>query len=330
MNKTDPVKSIRAGMAALLIPVLFIVLTGASFFESEVELDTKEHVIYQHADIDDVSGVAGNGRNGGCYALTGAVGEKNKNNRKFELLSDASGGTSISCTVSDEDMIAVVSQLTPGDRVTVYGKLNIGLLKNISFEADRIEKTESTKTNKDLYSIKDGPDIDIRDLEERSLGEGRVSYRIPKSWRAVEYDIVANEWGTMEGCQYRLNEIGRKSEYAESFFVCYFDTDKFVAKNDRGNIKAIEEAIIRDILKKEKKDDLKRFPAKRATTYYGAQYKYYLDTYTKQNGDKYQAEFVFRESGEDIVVYLYIYNTQHINRSSLDEIMLTMRLTDIS
>ena len=31
-----------------------------------------------------------------------------------------------------------------------------------------------------------------------------------------------------------------KSEYAESFFVCYFDTDQFVAKNDRDNFKAIE------------------------------------------------------------------------------------------
>lgn len=327
MNKTNPVKIIRAGIAALLIPVLFIVLTGAAFFESEVMLDTKEHAIYQHADIGDITGAAGSGRNGGCYALTGTVGEKNKNNRKFDLVSDTSGVASVSCTVSDEELINEVSRLTPGDRVTVYGRLNIGLLKNIGLEAYSIKKTESIKVNKDLYSVKNGPDIDIRDLEERSIGEGRVSYRIPKSWRAVEHDIKAEKLGEMEGYQYRLNEIGRKSEYAESFFVCYFDTDQFVAKNDRDNFKAIEEAILRDIMGK---DDLNHFPAKRATTYYGAKYKYYLDTYTKPlSGDKYQVEFVFRESGEDIIVYLYIYNTQHINRSSLDEIMLTMRLTDI-
>ena len=197
----------------------------------------------------------------------------------------------------------------------------------ISIEIDRIEATDSDTVNSSIYSMRSGLAVDIRDMSERTLNDGKISYRIPKGWAEVEHDIEAEGLGAMVGYQYKLNEIGRKSEYAESFFVCYFDTDSFVAENDRGNTKQIEEAILRDILRT---DDLKKFPTRKETTYYGADYKYYQDTYKKLNGDKYQAEFVFHELDDGILVYLYIYNTQYTKESARDEIMLTMRLVEAS
>ena len=316
-----------------LLTAVVVTLCGAAFLSVKVALDTETHVVYQHVDartiIDAAEKTAGKSgviRKGRYYAVSGIIDTKNKNNKKLTLKAFSTTAKVISCSASDEEAANAISALNTGDKVTVYGKLDIDLLKKISLEIDHIEKTDIEAVNDSIYSMRTKLAMDIRDMPERELADGKVSYRIPKDWEAVEHDIVDEELGAMEGYQYKLNEIGRKSEYAESFFVCYFDTDSFVAENDRGNKKLIEEAILKDILKT---DELKKFPARNVTTYYGAKYKYYQDTYRKLSGDKYQAEFVFQELDDGgILVYLYIYNTQHTKESARDEIMLTMRLAE--
>ncbi|MBO5552365.1 MAG: hypothetical protein J5966_10450 [Lachnospiraceae bacterium] len=326
-------KKIYKTAIPLLLAVMVSVLCGAGFFETKVALDTKNHVVYQHADagtvieaIKETSGKSGNIRTGRYYAVSGIIDAKNENNKKLTIKAFTAADGALSCSASGEKAIDAVRTLGAGDKVTVYGRLNADLLNRISLEIDRIEKTDTEAVNGSLYSMMNGLALDIRDMPERALADGRIKYRIPGSWETVEHDLAAEELGLMEGYQYKLNEIGRKSEYAESFFVCYFDITSFVAENDRGNKKLIEEAILRDILKT---DELDRFPVRRETTYYGAGYKYYQDTYRKLSGDKYQAEFVFQELDDDgILVYLYVYNTQHTKDSARDEIMLTMRLTE--
>ena len=119
-----------------------------------------------------------------------------------------------------------------------------------------------------------------------------------------------------------MNYLEPKKAYSESFFVCYFDK-KYVNQNDRDKNKLIEEAIIRDIFKQ---DNVKnKFPYKKVKTYYGKNYICYSDTFTK-GSDKYEAELIFQEEKDGIVIYLYINYPGEADH--IDDIMFTMRFLE--
>ncbi len=337
MTGIDPKKKLRLILICLMMSLSACLVSGASFlnFNSKVKLDTSAYPVCRHITAGEmIRAASGAGkstdiRNGSYYAVSGIMKTKNDSNRKFSLISDPSSKKAITCTASDAEVINGISLYGPGDHVTVYGKLTLDIFSNISIKVCRIETENSAASDSSFYSPINGLAVNVNTMDTKTLGNGKFVYRIPQAWKSVEHDIPSEDLGVMEGYQYRLNEL-KKSEYAESFFVCYFDIDKFVAIKDKGNnLKLIEEAILRDILRKDNNDRLEKFPSKSVTTYYGAPYRYYQDTYEKMTGDKYQAEFIFQEAGEDgIVVYLYIYNTQKV-REPDENIMLTMRLAEV-
>ena len=96
-----------------------------------------------------------------------------------------------------------------------------------------------------------------------------------------------------------------------------------VGPNDKRNDRLIEEAVIKDILKK---DDIDRFPLTTRDAYYGPDYVYYQDTYEKASGvDIYQAEFVFQEEENGIILFLYVYKDKPYN---IDNVMQTLRFVE--
>lgn len=321
----------------LLILVLnSFLFTGAGLFaKTTVALDTETYKTYANINVDTLLSIKSENSKGSnaelkekydntYCAILGTV--KEIKSKKVMISSDNYPELAITCAAEKKDTISTFSK---GDKVVVYGKLTLDLSKNLEMKIDSINKVNYDSLDEHAYSTKNGNLVISHDeMYDRELGKGKVKFHIPESWLSVEHNLIDEKLGDLEGYQYRLNEVNNKNELAQSFFVCYFDIDKYVIDKDRrSEFNNIELAIIRDILQK---DDLKKYPVKTVTTYYGDKYKYYKDSFEKDGGmDKYNAEFVFREVGkEGIVVFLYIYTTRAEDNDAKEEIMMTMRLME--
>ncbi len=305
---------------ALLIVNTGLALCGWDWFNSpSVVMDTDARVIYQNIDAQVVIGdfatdddLAKEKYDGNCYVFHGVISEKSRNNKEITL------GEPLTCSTSDKDIIKDIGRLPVGSKVMVYGKLSVGFFGGPDVDIDKIDLEDEKHNSDKFYSTVSGKNIDKTTLKKRTFENTKATFLIPSKWSKVEHDLVGEKLGSMPGYQYRLNELSPKKPYAESLFVCFFDHASMVDINDLDRTDDIEEAIIRDILGK---DRLKKYPLTTKKSYYGTQYKYYRDTYSKADIDKYQAEFVFQECSDGMIVYLYIYQEPN----NIDDVMLALR-----
>ncbi len=323
----------RKKQCLLLFPVLCALLLCGSgwFLPAKMVLDTDAKKVYlditakkliEAYDRDKKS--IKNNNSHGCYAVWGTVDEV-KRNTIFLTDEGNRSRTRVSCSTSSHAVADSFSKLRPGDRIKVFGKVTEGIgNKSLNIGIDKVLeiKDPDAEAGEGSYSMTEG-NYTFRksDLYRKNLSDKSVSYYIPRSWtgKDVEYRIEG-DLGTIDGYQYRLDEISQKNPYAESFFVCCVNIEEFFAINDRGDTKLMEEAVIRDIL-----GDVKIYPVKTVNTYYGPKYKYYQDGFTLSTGDRYQTEFVFQEIDEKrILMFLYVYNTLSKNNTNLNDVMSVM------
>ena len=301
------------------------------FGAGKVTLDTEEHIVYQNIDANTMADEFSQNRSSAkdkyddeFYLLYGKV-ISIKDNSK-EIVIAQSGKVIITCETSDKPIIEEIKSLClkSGDGVRVYGKVDADFIGyGVDIDIDKVEKSNSSGISNTVYSTKDkGISYDFNSLSKKTIPNSSISFYIPPEWENVEHNIKTEELGSLDGYQYRLNYLEPKKAYSESFFVCYFDK-KYVNQNDRDKNKLIEEAIIRDIFKQ---DNVKnKFPYKKVKTYYGKNYIYYSDTFTK-GSDKYEAELIFQEEKDGIVIYLYINYPGEADH--IDDIMFTMRFLE--
>lgn len=319
----------------LAILCMGALLCGFIFARPEMALDTEKNIIYQNFSIDQLLAdfAANNDLAEEKYTKTnivllGKVSEISKNYKDLTLIS-VSGNQEgdIKCSSSDKDIIAFAKTLSDGDIVKVYGKFSTSLVgKKLNMDIVRIEKTVDDIVSDTCYSLQDGDTIDMKDMYERTLADGKITYYIPAEWSEIEYDLIEHDLGCLEGCQYRLNEIPRSATVKpESLFVCYFDNKRLKNSSDKSKTDQIERAIIANILNRDA-DSLDKFPTKKVDTYYGAKYQYYQDAYKDILGQGHHVEFAFQKVNTDgIIVYLYIYT----EANHVDDIMYLMRLLNV-
>ena len=335
MMKTNgkAIKSVAEITFPVLVVLSYMILCGFLFEKTTVELDTEKYPVYRNESADtviqaftDSEKTARENYNGKNLLLYGKIVDKGKNNNEFSI-GNSAYKKNIKCKISDKSLIEVMSGLNINDSVRVYGKFNVPIIGGMELKAVKIEKSSLDRSTDNVYSLLNGRSLDKNTAKKRIIGKDKVSFFIPSNWEAVEHSIIDEDLGKIPGYQYRLNELGKKEALAESFFVCYFDKKEFLADSDDMNKNdLIEKAILRDIFKK---DDiaLKKYPAKKVKTPYGASYKYYKDVYTKEiSDDNYKAEVVFQEKGEDgIIIYVYIYEN---HKRYTDDIMLVLSTID--
>ena len=165
-------------------------------------------------------------------------------------------------------------------------------------------------------------------LEERSLGNGRMKYRIPSTWKNVESNLTG-----IEGKLYQLNRIqGNQKGAAEQLYVFYFSNEKYLLnQGDGNNREGIEKAIIKNILPNEHIAKLNvsgvTFPTARVEfdgvnilgmTLFGKRKYDYFDTiYKDKNKKLHNAEFVFLPDGKKgMCCVLYVF-TDSIHKADI-------------
>ena len=321
--------------AIILILLLGTILCGFVFDKSEMMLDTEKNIVYQNYSIDKVLAdfEADKDAAKDTYAknkivLLGKISEISKNYKKVVLVSlNGTQDGMIKCSSSNKEIVTIAKTLSEDDIVKVYGEFSVSLIGNdLGMNVSKIEKATVDSVSDTSYSLLNGTTINATNMYNRTFSKDKITYYIPSNWSKVEYNIKDNDLGSIEGYQYRLNEIPQsESVQPESFFVCYFDNKDLKNSGDKNKTDLIERAIIANILKV-RPDSLSKFPIKKTDTYYGAKYQYYQDAYKDAHGKGHHVEFVFQQVETDgIIVYLYVYT----DANHVDDIMFLMRLLQV-
>lgn len=167
-------------------------------------------------------------------------------------------------------------------------------------------------------------------LEARELGGGRMKYKVPSAWKAVESDLTG-----IEGKLYKLNELqGNKKSAAEQLYVFYFSNEKYLLnQGDGGNREGIEKAIIKNILPNEHIAKLNvsgiTFPTSRISTdgflgFGNRAFDYFDTTYKDKNKKLHNAEFVFLPAGKKgMCSILYVY-TDSVHKADIIKLLQDM------
>ncbi len=326
----------RRKLMLMMVLLFSTLLCGFIFHSSEMTLDTEKNIVYQKDTVDKIledfssnHDFSKDKYNKTQVVLLGKLSEIAKKHNAVTLVSVSGTQTgTVKCSSSDADVIACIETLSVGDVVKVYGEFSISLIgSHLTMEVSKIEKTTDDAVSGPCFSLLNGKTMDREKMFVRTLAGDKITYYIPEAWLEAEYLIADNELGSIEGYQYRLNEIPSSAAVQpESFFVCYFDNKLLKKSSDKSKTELIERAIIANILKKNP-DSLDKFPAKKVNTYYGARYQYYQDAYQDILGEGHHVEFVFQPvDTEGIIVYLYVYS----DANHVDDIMFLMRLLEIS
>ena len=323
-------RTMTAFLALIICANPFLCAGWTNWFSKPVVImDPTERVIYQSADAKDIINDFQKDKNkaeekydNNRNVIYGVVSSKNITNKIIYISGSKDDKDSIACETMNDDNSETIKNLSVGDRVKVFGNIFSDFLgSGVNVYIDSIVKIEkNAPTPADtIYSFKNGSFEDRTRMKKRKIEGSDFSFYIPHEMEAVEHDIAREGLGTLNGYQYRLNELDKKAN-AEQLFVCYFDKETMVGPNDRKDNKAIEEAMIRDIWKK---DDIEKFPLTTRKAYYGKEYTYYQDTFEKDLGiDVYQTELAFTEEENGIILFLYIYKDKPLN---INDVMLTMR-----
>ena len=318
-------------IAWILSLILMSTFLGAAIWRTvETAMDTDQVVVYKNESAENFliliysnAAAAKSRYKDQYYVMYGQVRSKGTDNKKMKLAT-ATGHSkeTLNCSATTQEAMQSLARVRTGDEVKVYGKLTQGLLDGKwSLSIDKIEKASQKDVSRTTYSVISGKTVDTENMVMKSLNQDKIHYYVPKDWTKVEKNVIDGGLGTMEGYQYRLNEISQQSVQPESIFICYFDSDKLLLKSsDKSQTELIEKAIVKNILK----DDPGK-PDKKKTTPYGAEYHYYQEVYKTALGQNYHAEFIFQPCGNDgFLVYLYVYR----EKSHLEDVMIMLRTVE--
>lgn len=311
----------------LLIMIITLLGTGMEFFNDPVELDPgdKDHMLFQERTVEGIYADQTSGLKDPCYAITGKISDIGKKYDTFKLTSE-DGKKVIECRSNELKVKNRVAELSPGDRITAFGKvkkklLSSGLSAEVYFLPGETEASGSgsyAAGNGNLYSSRNTCE---RKIINPGAGEDDViTYRIPEEWKMVEKKLD-DKGDHIYGYQYRLNKI-KGEKVPESLYVFYFDFNKNLLDRSQYDQTAnIEAAIVRNILGKK---DVGKCPESVIKAPYGTEYHYYDDKF-EDGDDIYHLEFVFRKSGiKGLIVYMYIYRLPE----RAEDVMYVMRTTE--
>ena len=315
----------------ILLAVIWTAMCGAFWEKSEVMLDTEKNAVYSSLSIDELVSDVNLGAkaaktkyNHKYFALPGKYRSISQDKKSIIVAAPDKAGHAVTVTAANEDAAKKMQNLAFNASIIVLGRVDVSMIVgDITVRADAIIDSSDMTVSDSKYYLSDGSCVDSDKLADRELAGGMISYKLPKGWESVEHNITDEELGTIEGYQYRLNEMkGQEATEPESFFVCYFDNMMLKNPGDKDETQGIEEAIIRNILGI---DSVSGYPMRRVNTYYGRKYRYYQDAYRDKLGRGYHAEFVFENDGTaGEIVYLYIYK----DAKHLGDIMMLMRLLE--
>ena len=320
-------------------------LTGFGPLKTSVELDVKEHPVYQSIKAETLINdtalsfeKAKQTYNGKEVVLSGEINSKRDNNKEIGLSGSEhpDEGKIITCKTSDKRAVSTISSLKTGDRVRVYGKLSFGLVnKAVILDIDSVvPDDDGNKIISDGWSFIDGYMIDGSRSQKRSLDGGKVTYRIPASWAGSEQSIKDNDLGVIDGYQYVLDVKGRSNLRADNVFVCYFSKDLLEHKEDINDTMAVEKAMISNILGED--SDINWFTMETRTTGNGSgeKYSYYRGKYNDSVilSSPYRVEMVFQPvKSEGIILYLYVYDDRDMESdTNVKDIIYVMSQTKVS
>ena len=328
------IKMIKIRHMCLVISILMIglMLCGFDydwdwdfFGTKKVKMDTQEHRVYQTIEADTIIREKDkriyDDKN---YLIYGVV--SGKKEKEF-VITAAGGKDGITCKAADDTAIRSIKGIEDGKTVKAYGEVSVNLLTGTaSVKLFKVLPADNERFSGNSFCTMDGRLYKKSELKMRELHKGAVKYYILPQWTAVEHNIRDEELGTIEGYQYRLNEL-KDGGVAESLFISYFDKG-YIDINDRDETELIEKRIIKDILCIDMDEEIS-FPLKKVETPYGVTYKYYRGEHKDNSAlgskNKYWVEFAFQDAGDDgIIVYTYVYQDGH--SYYIDDIMLTLRL----
>ena len=305
---------------SVLLILSFIINCGAFFSPTYVELDPEGKPSYRCIEMSEVISAVDREEftdkyKEKFYRIYGTVRKIDLSKKEIKL---SLPGDEAEILTFDNKASTSGNRFAEGDSVVVFFHTEPTIGKTPKFVIDRIERAQAQKVTEVVYSSAGGEVLKEEEDNKRTLGDGKAEYYIPDSWKGVEHNIAENELGTIDGYQYRLQDLKGSANYSESLFVTYFDYSK-VDPNDRSKTAAIEKAVVRDILKK---DIYGKFPLhtiKMPSA--GPTLKYYRGNFTRSTGETYQAEFVFREERDGLIILLYVYR----EADHVDDIMNVMR-----
>ncbi len=224
---------------------------------------------------------------------------------KTVILKDQNGRT---CTVvpQEGDESRIVGNIKPGDRVTVYGKLTVDS-SSYSITVTVMEYGDGDFKTGDQFFFRN-PVYRYKEVTDLT-SDGRVKYRIPKSWDNgfVISDLTNNG---IKGYQYNLNAIEpMNTEYPEVFYIFYFNNETYLKQPPKdpseSNIKKIEAKIVENILEAvgiDSSNSINSFPDTNDQLLH-----YYTTSYRPRDGKDYRLEFFFKPDKKGIICMLYLY-----------------------
>lgn len=318
-------KAINRIVILLTVAMCALILCG--FSKTSPKLNTEETVIYEKINLQDLLNMytADRPKMKGTYeghdVYFSAVINKISDNGKSYFVSSKSGGGEVKLS-SDIKYTGI----SVGDAVKCYGRVTLGLVTaNLEVKLDHIVlSNEDVKAD---YAFYQGNSYGKSDGCEVSLANGKIKYRVPEEWKAVEKDGAIGI-DADNGKYYMLNELKNKAT-TECFCIFYFDSSKYVAyDSDYSDIHGIEKSIITNIIPSEEDNlswwNLSRgmfFPQESIKTPYGREYDYYTTLYKNHT-----IEFVFTSAGNGLCVMMYIYWD---DVSSGEDILYLMRTMNI-
>ena len=300
-----------------LIICILILVCGFSFNNTSVAIDTEKNKVYKYISVDSVlndfsedTKAATKVYEDNYYLVSGKVTEISKKGDKITLCG-SNGEQFMVCNCSDKSVRSDILKYAVGDSVAVYGKLTVDTFdKEQHIQIEKIVNNPTSVKSSETYFLLNGDRFDASNTVERSLGNGKVKYVVPNDWSQIEVNIAENDLGTIEGYQYVLNKMpGRTNADPEYVFVTYFDKKLLKDSSDIKKLENVEKIIIENI-----EGQIDKFPVKKITTYYDAEYKYYLGRYNDQldAGKGYRTEYIFQEDKDNgVVVLLYVYRDNH-------------------
>ncbi|MBR4343112.1 MAG: hypothetical protein IKP88_10510 [Lachnospiraceae bacterium] len=218
--------------------------------------------------------------------------------------------TGVEVDTSKSSVNGMVGQLKIGDRVTVYGKIDVIGITSGSFKLVADYIVINPEKELPLLAYVYYPDKVYKEEEIKDLArDGHVSFNLPWEWKD-EYVMGRLTNNDVNGYQFFLNAISPQNlEYPENFYMFYFKYETYldkVKKNpDSFDIKDIEKLIIKNILGVLTGD----FKVDISTVKFGGDKKFdYCSTvYKPAEGRDYRLEFFFKNDSTGIVCMLYLY-----------------------
>lgn len=249
--------------------------------------------------------------------MSGTVTAKDTSNKSFYL---SDGNDSRVVYVDSSDVKKETAAIRDGMEVRVFGNIQIENGRPPELTAEKIELVKGNEKSGD-YIFYDGTLYNDSDMTEVSIGDGAVTYRIPKIWSYVEQEeaLVSPDIGHY----YDINKVKHKSS-SECFCILYFKYDKYVKyENERDEQNGIERAIITNITGKDLgifSIDHYTFWTKTFEPSYGRSFDYYITDY-----NDHVVEFLFTPAKDGLVVMMYIYDDDYSSNKDILYIMRTLK-----